>query len=201
MRKIFRRYCPMIQGLLPWLILQPSTRFHENRVRSSSLSCWQTNKQTAPKTNFLFFITTIFRFPSGHQVLTIVAKNINKSYNNKDNAVSRSWQNKWRDIMYMLAKVGEGMRGLVHMIAKLAWKPWSFYGSGGQISASWLWCSVLIGWTEAHVPLGSQDRGFINRVHAGRLGRHMGTIWVIGLWLGTGVLLYQRSPDSESSDS
>lgn len=29
--------------------------------------------------------------------------------------------------------------------------------------------------------LDSQDGGFINRVHAGRLGRHMGTIWVIGL--------------------
>lgn len=32
---------------------------------------------------------------------------------------------------YVYVYVRESMRGLVHMIAKLALKPWSFYGSGG----------------------------------------------------------------------
>lgn len=49
-----------------------------------------------------------------------------------------------------------------------------------------------IGWGTSHDTGWALALGFINRVHAGRLGRHMGTIWVIGLWLGTRVLQYQK---------
>lgn len=41
--------------------------------------------------------------------------------------------------------VGEVGR-VVDMIAKLAWKLWSFYGSGGQIRASWENHCSPIGW-------------------------------------------------------